>query len=142
MSAAELCPMSSYMSPETREAFCNRPVPKAFVYNLRSKPRAGVVTGADVIKCRTSCLKNLSSSLWRTRAPVFAPTDTIEPTHGRAVELTHIDPRLLGGLPGGGFLRKPTAGFLYVHKPLDGVTEPTPPYRGSDWYPIAVVKWP
>ena len=131
MSAAELCPMSSYMNPETREAFCNRPVPKAFVHNLRSKPRAGVLTGADVIKCRTSCLRNLTSNLWCTRLPVFAPTDTIEPTHGQPVELTHVDPRLW---------TEPNAGFLYVHKPLDGITEPTPPWRGSDWYAVPVVQ--
>ena len=125
--------MPSYMNPETREAFCNRPVPKAFVHNLRSKPRAGVLTGADVIKCRTSCLRNLSSTVWYTRLPIFAPTDSIQPTHGQPVELDCTDPMIP-------FVKIPKAGFLYVHKPLDGITEPTPPYRGSDWHLIVVVQ--
>ena len=123
MSSAELCPMSSYMSPETRKAFCERPTPKAFVHNLRGKPRAGVLVGADMIRCRTNCLRFTGR---RTPLPVYSVVDSVEPTYGQPVDLDHM--------------RKPLAGFLYIHKPLDGITEPTPPWRGRDWHPICVAK--
>ena len=103
------------------------PPVRAYVYRVAPRPRAGALTVADKIKCRTACLMygSIFTNPKLARFPVFAPIDSVRETFGKPMDFAG------------------RAGFVFIDMPpplgvIDFSPEPNPPWRGNDWYPFPV----